>query len=197
MSHATGTARALAHGWGLTSALGIVLLTCLGTLVAPESVPLPQIFGYHELTAPAGAVAGLGLCLATLSAAREPAPQLLATADAWRRAASPARILAVGAVGVASLCLLAGASPHHAIVASAALVGEGLLVASVAGLSVAWSLPTMHMLAALVLGGAGRHGLSWWAWIIGADPSLGSWMASIGLAVLGLAAWTLRLRRPR
>ncbi len=197
MSPATPTARALAHGWALTSALVIVLLTCLGALIAPETLPLPRVFGYHELRAPSAAIAGLGLCLATLAAAREPAPQLLATADARRRAASPARILVVGAVGIASLCLLAGASPHHAVVASAALVGEGLLVASVAGLSVAWSLPTMHMLAALVLGGAGRHGLSWWAWIIGADPSLGSWMASIGLAVLGLAAWTLRLRRPR
>lgn len=190
------TARVLVRGWGIPTALAVVVLTVAAALAAPDSLPLPRLFGYHELAAPTGAVAALGLALAAIAAAREPVPQLLGTADARRQAANPARILLVCAAGAALLCLVAGADGRHVVIALAALTGEGLLVASVAGLSTAWSLPVMHVLAALVLGGAAGQELAWWAWIIGTDPGPGSWIASLAVAILGTGAWMLRLRHP-
>jgi hypothetical protein len=189
------TAVALAKGWHVPAAVAVIVLTAAGSRFLPVLVPLPRMFSYQSLSAPASAIAALLVSVAAFLTADEPSDILLLTSPRRSQLLNPSRVFAVGGIGAMLLCVGTGASWTPTLSSVAALVGEGLLLGSLVGIRLAWVLPTLHVLAALTFGAAGRSDLAPWAWILATHPSTSDLSASTVLLAIGSVKW-LR-RRPQ
>lgn len=195
MSSLGSTAVALAKVWHISTALAVVALTAAGLRFLPALVPLPRMFSYQALSAPASAIAALLIALAAFLTAHEPSDILLLTSPRRPQLLNPSRVLAVAGIGAILICVGAGASWTPTLSSLAALVGEGLIFGSLAGIRLAWVLPALHVFAALTFGAAGRSDLAPWAWILTTHPSTSDMLTSAVLLVVGSVKWLRRRSR--
>lgn len=187
-------ALSLFRGWHGPTVATLLLGSAVGVRLLPTVFLVPRLFTTVDVVAPMTALAALVVAIAGFSTAQEPAEQILTTAPMRSRASNPLRVCIVLAIGVLLLGLLGSTDGAAAVSTTAALAGEGLIVASLSDIAYAWALPTLHLLAALTFGAAGRIDLAPWAWILSTHPSAFVTNASILLLVVGLLTWSIRTR---
>ncbi|GAA1947268.1 hypothetical protein GCM10009798_02900 [Nocardioides panacihumi] len=184
-------------GWTLATTAAAVTTAAVAA-AAPDVVGLPQIGAMDTVVAPVPALLAWVAALTATTAASEPCPEVFATVPRRAFAVNVARIvltLAAFTVGAAAATgtrdlAVAGLSART----SMALCGEGLAVASVAGLRYGWLPMTAHLLAAATLGAANRPDLAGWAWIVSPEVGATQVVLSTLLFVIGMTAWTRRAR---
>ncbi len=181
--------RVLTRGWRLTGALtGIAVTSAVLTLV-PRLVPLPQMLVPDTFNGLSLTFGSLIVALMVLHTADEPVDQLGATAAVRLPAVRMLRVTLVTALAIAAV---SAADPAHlpaGAVTVVTFVGEGLLVARVAGPGLAWLLPSAHLLAAVTFGVTTMRQVAGWAWILDARPSLPGLLAASTLYASGLVLW--------
>lgn len=186
------TTVALAKAWHLPTAAAVIVLTAVSLRFLPAFVPLPRLFSYQSLSAPASTLAALLISIAAFHTADEPSEILLLTSPRRSQLLNPTRVFTVAGMGAVLLCVGTGASWTPTLSSLGALVGEGLLLGSLAGIRLAWLLPTLHVFAALTFGAAGRSDLAPWAWILATHPSTSDMSASTVLLAIGGVKWLRR-----
>lgn len=183
--------------WTLATTAAVVTTAAVAA-AAPDVVGLPQLAAVDTIVAPVPALLGWVAALTAVTAADEPCPGVFATAPTRAYAVNVARIVLTLVVFTGGAAAATGT--HHLAVAglsartSMALAGEGLALASVAGLRYGWLPMTAHLLAAATLGAANRPDLAGWAWIVSAEVGPTQLLLSTLLLVLGMTAWTRRAR---
>lgn len=186
------TARALWNGWGTSAVIALVAASSVVALLGPAYVDLPRIGAGGQVTSPLTSFCAWAVALAALRSAVEPSTTLFATAPRVAVHVNVCRVALVAVAGVALLVTLTEASAASVWSPTAALVGEGLLYASVLGPSFCWLLPTTHLMVSSVMGAANRLDLAPWAWILEPTPDLRQIGISSSLLALGLVSWALR-----
>ena len=179
----------LAKGWRLTSVaagwLGLlVVLTALPSVVTlPQSSTLP-------ISAPTMGFASWWCAALAMHSASEPSHEIFATAPRLPHIYNLARVLAIVSLGTTVTLWVEGTEyTSVAYVSSAALMGEFLLAAGVLGVPYAWVVPTLHLAASAVLGGANRVQLAGWAWVLERSPSNNDSALSTLILATGLVVW--------
>ncbi|MDR6175498.1 hypothetical protein QE364_000117 [Nocardioides zeae] len=171
-----------------------LLLAGPAALVAlPRFFGLPAASSVDAVLAPSSAVAAWFVALAALAVAREPAPDLVLAVPRRAKLTNLGRIAATYGLGIAA-CLAAGASAAPLVTSSATFLAQGLVVASLTTLELAWVVPTVHLTSAVSLGAAGRADVAPWAWPVMVAPPLATTVAALAAALVGLGAWGWRLR---
>ncbi|GAB3774478.1 hypothetical protein GCM10027600_37120 [Nocardioides ginsengisegetis] len=189
-------ARTLLLGWHIPAVgLGLVTVAASGAFL-PRLLHLPQMTSGAELATPMAVIASWGAALLALVSAQEPAPPaLFATTPRTAHLSNVARVLVVLAVGTALTQATAHGSVLVPLAAGATFAGEGLALAGLAGLRLAWLLPTFHLLACITLGNVNRaHGLAVWAWPLDQYPGPSQLGASLALLAVGITYWFGSLR---
>lgn len=194
MSPTRSRTATLLKGWGVPGALVLLVAGPASLLALPRVFGLPAASSVDAVLAPSGAVAAWFIALAALTVAREPAPDLVIAAPRHAKLANLARIAATYGLGIAA-CLAAGASATPLVTSSATFLAQGLVVASLTTLDLAWVVPTVHLTSAVSLGAAGRADVAPWAWpVMVAPPPTTTVAALAAVVVVGLGAWAWRLR---
>ncbi|GAB3086315.1 hypothetical protein GCM10027215_33580 [Nocardioides zeae] len=186
-------AATLLKGWGAPAALVLLVAGPASLVALPRFFGLPAASSVDAVLAPSSAVAAWFVALAALAVAREPASDLVIAAPRRAKLTNLARIAATYGLGVAA-CLAAGASAAPLVTSSATFLAQGLVVASLTTLDVAWVVPTVHLTSAASLGAAGRADVAPWAWPVMVEPPMETAVAALLAVALGLVAWGRRLR---
>jgi len=182
----------------LLATLATAVATTSVAVVAPDAVDLPQLGAMDAVVAPVAALLGWVAALAATTAAGEPCPEVFATAPRRAHAVNLARVVLTLATFTCAAAIAASARPMTVAGLSArtslALTGEGLVMASVAGLRYCWLPMTAHLLASATLGAANRPDLATWAWVVSAEVGPAQLTVSTLLFATGMTAWRLRAR---
>ena len=184
----------LARGWQLPAvAVGLVILAA-AALALPDLVGLPRFGSGLPVVAPVAGLLGWWCAILALTSANEPCMQIFLTARDSARWVNHARIVIVGASGLAVVAAVDTSYLSTAATAASTLLGEALIFGALVKLQLAWMPPTLHMLAAAVLGAANRSDLALWAWILDPRPSTTQMGISIVILVIGATLWNRALR---
>lgn len=188
------TARALARGWQLPLVgVGLLALAFTATIL-PTLMSLPRLGSGLPVVAPMAGFYGWWCAMLALTTSREPCIQLFITAHGAVRWTNLARTIGVAVCGMGCVALADGAFATTAAIATASLLGEGLAFAALVGSSFAWLLPTLHVMAAAVLGAANRSDLAGWAWILQPHPTGLEVTSSLIVLFIGVCLWGLAMR---
>lgn len=178
------TAAYATHARFLAASLVIIIVA---GFVLPQLVSVPSL-ATDAVARPLVVFTSWASAIVAVSVGVEPSWQLYATARSRVRGVNLARILFAAALGAAL-----GAWPSGdwtvAGVATASLLGWALLAGGILGANLAWSLPTLHLFAALAIGGTNASTPPAWAWILRPAPTLVEGFFSILLLILGSTAW--------
>ena len=186
------TVRALMAGWGTSGVIALIATSSTVALIGPASIDLPRVGTGGQVTSPLTSFCAWLVALAALRSAVEPSATLFATAPRVAVYVNACRVSAVAGAGFVLLAMLSDASAESIWCSTTALVGQGLLYASVLGPSLSWLIPTTHLMVSSVMGAANRPDLAPWAWILEPTPDAAQTVLSSSLFVLGLAAWVFR-----
>lgn len=179
---------------GYRIGMSLSAATLIGVLLrlTPRHFTVPETNTLQTVVAPIDLLAGLAVAILSLLTAPEPAPQLSLTAPRdWQRL----RIARLAGVCIWCCMCLIVAVPDQAAVAvstTAALTGEGLLVAAINS-RVGWLAPIAHVGAAMVFGTSVRGKVQWWAWILQPSPSLGDVCLGLVMFYLAVRLWSGRV----
>lgn len=194
-----GRLRAVTRGWHLIRVLLGLLVLGMTVAALPNEVPLPVANSVFPLHSRDGVLAAMVAALLVLVLADEPVDPLFTLAATSRRVVRILRIVAGSAAATMMLILSDPGSAVGVVTALLTLTGEGLLVAAIIGLKVAWIAPMLHTMAAAVLGGGAVGEFAFWAWVVDPSPPPGATSAAaatyvVSLGVTYLTGPTLRFR---
>jgi hypothetical protein len=187
---------ALVKGWRIVPM--VVGLTVLYALLRtmPSYLELPQVRTREFVQASTSVLGSLVAALLVLTTLDEPVDSLPATASRNVKAARTLRMMFLLCVAFLAVSAPAPAGDRLGVAISvAALTGEGLLLSRAAGSSVAWTLPTVHLIAAVTFGATQQGLVSPWAWIIASDVGPAGLLVSTTLLVAGTNLWAAQLDR--
>jgi hypothetical protein len=186
----------LAKGWRLRPMIAGFLFVYVVLALSPDHVGLPQVLTREAVRAPTSILGGLVGAILLLTTLDEPVSELPAVSARNVILARVLRMLASSTIAVAVVLLPAPAPERLAVATSvSALIGEGLILAAWSGSSVAWTLPTAHLLAAVTFGATAAGIVSPWAWVIARDVGPAGLLVSVVLFVMGLVLWAPRCDR--
>ncbi len=180
-------AASLLHGWRIGWSVGGLILLSITLAASPKLIVLPQVLADSEVTAPAAVVATLVGSLLLLPLCVEPASHLIATAPRGRQIAVVIRLAVMTVVAYLAIVLPAHAGGWAPISALATFTGEGLILAGTVGVTTAWTLPTVHCLAAMTFGADVHAKVASWAWVVSGSPSASFVTVSLAIYAIGLA----------
>lgn len=179
----------VARGWDLHLAVAVIAAVAAVGLLAPDLIVLPALTSRAVALTPTGAMAAVAAGVGVLLAAREPLDVIPSTSPRhlvlWRGG----RVLALTALAVAAVSLPWPSLFPACLTAATAAVGEGLLLARLAGPALAWALPVLHVTAATFFGYQSDGTLRPWAWLLSVDPGTAHITASLGLLTTGVVIW--------
>lgn len=179
----------LARGWFLHVSLPILLLLGVIAVVAPDLIVMPSLTSRVVTYSPTGSLFACLATVAVLSSTQEPVTLLSET--------SPRRMLVwrigrLSALTCLAFVVTALPWPDLAVACLStlmALIGEGLVLSRLAGPSLSWALPVLHLGASVVFGFRSDGSLQPWAWIISVDPPAASLILSAVLWFAGVYVW--------
>lgn len=184
----------LALGWRIYYSLGGLGATFAALWILPAHLPLPQVLTQQSVRAPTALVANLVVVILVLVTLEEPTRELLSTAVIDLPAVRIGRVVATTLLAIAALAVPGPLSDALSIaLATTMLVGEGLLLAWLTDASLAWILPTAHLIGAMTFGVLPRGTVAPWALIISSYAGPGGLVASGALFIGGLTLWARRL----
>ncbi len=179
----------LARGWDLHLAVAVIAAVAAVGLLAPDLIVLPALTSRLVALTPSGALAAVLAAVGVLLTTREPVEVIPSTSprrlSLWRAGrVLTLTVLTVLAVAIPWPYLLASC-----LTAATGAVGLGLLAARVAGPSLAWTLPVLHVTAAMLFGFNPDSTLRPWAWLLSVDPGPAHVATSLALLLTGTVIW--------
>lgn len=185
----------LALGWRLYYCWAGLVATFAVLWVLPAYLPLPQVLTQQSVRAPTAMVANLIVVILVLLTLEEPTTELLATAVVNLPVVRMGRVLVNTFLAIAALALRGPPSEALAIaIATTMLVGEGMLLAWLTDVSLAWILPTAHLIGAMTFGVLPMGTVAPWALVISSSAGPGGLVVSGALFVVALTLWARKLR---
>ena len=179
----------VARGWDLHLAVAVIAAVGAIGLLVPDLIVLPSLTSRLVALTPSGVLAAVIAAVGVLLSTREPADVIPSTSprriSLWRAG----RVLSLTALAVLAVALPWPYLLVSCLTAATAAVGEGLLFARVVGPSLAWTLPVLHVTAAMLFGFRPDSTLRAWAWLLSVDPGPAHVTTSLALLVTGTVVW--------
>jgi hypothetical protein len=153
-------------------------------------VPVPAILSLVSVRTTLVVLCALAFTIAVTQLTYEPAAPIAATSvRGWPNL----RLARLGVGTVACLVLAGVTAPSQArlvaINALLVLLAEGLLAARMLGTTLAWTLPTAHLTAALVFGYDAMGNTHQWAWFIDSRCTAGELLLAAAAACATTVWW--------
>ncbi|MCW2567348.1 MAG: hypothetical protein JWN54_1445 [Mycobacterium sp.] len=193
---------AVARGHHVDTVVAIAAAAAALQLWGPRAIPLPALFSTVAVYASLVVFCALGFAVAAVQPTHEPAPLIAATSTrGWERvrlvrglvsALLVCGLAAATAPTLAGVTVLGAGDANNAAIAldaTLALTAEAMVAARLLGPGLAWSVPSAHVLAALVFGRNADGAAYPWAWFADAHSTAPELVAGAAGLLLAIAYW--------